>query len=305
MIVSTLAPVTRRALAPTGVSWMKRHDGRMTDDRQTPMTVSSPEGNTETLIGQGSDAFVTISSGGATVRKRYAPRELEQRIRLADREAEALKNAQSLLTSIDAVETPDPHRVDRETGDLIMGYSDGVPLHQAIAWPEFGNTDSLKWLAHNLADAIITLSDAIPVNQLDFSARNTLIARDPLSIVLIDFTPRDLPSGIPQCTSALEISLASLITSAATFQIRRTTLPQMDEARRLREVARHVLGRASDRTHVDLNRVRLVAWEFYWRQSGNRGWKRYLWFNTVGVALFWFFVSRVLDASSNATGDRH
>lgn len=238
------------------------------------------------VIGKGADAIVRRSSGGRTVRKQYIDGTVDARTSRATLEFKALQKAASALSAIDGVRCPNPVDVDPAHGELVMEYFDGRQLNEAIAEPQFSEQQNLQRIAHSLADAFAALTGVLQIHHLDFSIRNTLLSDDGRELVLIDFTARPTLES-RQDGHGIEYALASFLTSSLTFQIRRSTMFKRETGRRLRFIAREILHHAARRQPVDAERVQRIAWQYFWRQSGNRGWKRYLWFNSFGAAMFW------------------
>jgi tRNA A-37 threonylcarbamoyl transferase component Bud32 len=261
--------------------------------QQTGSSISSELGLTApTPIGHGADAVIELVEDNQSIRKRYLDEDRNVRVERARREFEALQIASDVLRHLPGVTCPDPIEITH-SGDLIMSYCDGTRLDQALDKLQSETPVHFVRIAQQLRDAIIALGQQIPANQLDFSIRNTLVRRDPTSIVLIDFTPRELPSSIPKAASPTEIAVASFLTSALTYQIRRSSIRDKAGATTLREMARTTVSSPQTREHVHLDLVRRSAWAFYWRQSRNRGWMRYLWFHSAGVPIFAYLLRGV------------
>jgi hypothetical protein len=245
-------------------------------------------------IGRGADAVVERSTDGKSVRKRYLVSERDSSRELASREYRALVTAREVLADIPEVTCPAPIDVDVEHGILSMEHSPGDQLDIAITKSATDQRHSLLTLGARLGDAMIGLAERLPADQLDFSVRNTLVSYDPLRLVLLDFTPRPLPDTVPEGTSGIELAIASFLTSTLTYQIRRTTLVNLEHARTLRTIAARSLAQVERRQELDRRRIESMAWFYFWRQSRNRGWLRYLWFHTGGALLFSLLLRRML-----------
>jgi hypothetical protein len=245
-------------------------------------------------IGRGADAVIDRSSDGDRVRKRFFVSDRQLSRELACREYQALIVASQVLADIPEVTCPAPIAVDVDRGTLDMEYCSGDQLDVAISKGSWDQTSSFLKLGDRLGDAMIALADRLPPDQLDFSIRNTLISYDPLRLVLLDFTPRPLPDAVPNDTTSIELAIASFLTSALTYQIRRTTLVKLTHARILRKMAARCLGQIERKQDLDRVRIESIAWIYYWRQSRNRGWRRYLWFHTAGALMFSLLLRRML-----------
>jgi hypothetical protein len=219
------------------------------------------------------------------VRKRYLQGDSELRTDLARAEFDALQIAARELDHIDGISCPAPILVDEQRGELEMDFVDGTQLDKAISNPAYEDPANISEIASKLARAFVALADALPVRELDFSLRNTLVDEGG-SLVLIDFTPRFRVDREISESDSLEWAVASLLTSALTFRIRQSSALKRVEGCRLQRIASLVLSEVDDKRGLNLESVRRFSWHFYWRQSRNRGWKRYLWFNTIGRFLF-------------------
>jgi tRNA A-37 threonylcarbamoyl transferase component Bud32 len=265
--------------------------------QQTGSSFSDELGLNQTIqIGKGADAVVDLTVNGSLIRKRYLHDSRTIRYERARREFEALQRAAEILKCLPGVTCPSPLEIT-DDGDLIMSFSDGLQLDHALGRLNQETQAHFSRIAQQLRDAIITLGQELPADQLDFSIRNTLVRSDPTSIVLIDFTPRELPVSVPDEASPTEIAIASFITSVLTYQIRRSSIIDHRGARLLRELARTVIRNPLRQRYVDPTHVRRTAWAFFWRQSRNRGWLRYLWFHSAGAVIFAYLL-RDLIANS-------
>jgi tRNA A-37 threonylcarbamoyl transferase component Bud32 len=260
---------------------------------QTEPGVSSELGLTQTSpIGHGADAVIELVENGQSIRKRYLDEDHDVRLERARREFEALQIASDVLQHLPGVTCPEPLEIT-ENGDLIMSYCDGTRLDHAL--DRLGQETPIHFsrIAQQLRDAMLALGQHIPANQLDFSIRNTLVRWNPTSIVLIDFTPRALPESVPKAASATEIAVASFLTSVLTYQIRRSSIRDKAGANILREMARTIVSSPQSQQQIHPDLVRRASWAFYWRQSRNRGWMRYLWFHSAGIGFFGYLLRDV------------
>lgn len=251
------------------------------------MPKATARGNS--VIDIGADAIVERIGDGTTVRKSYRGLPVDRRRILARREFDALKRTTYALSSIEGIRVPRPVRVEEHTGAVEMEFIDGERLDQAISSNSGNSPDTLEQMANSLADALLSLSDELSIEELDFSLRNTLVENDQ-SLVLIDFTAREQLSSRPPGASGIEIALASFLTSSLTYRIRRSSLFQIREGRRLRSLSITLMNRIRGARPVDIRRIRAITWQYYWRQAGNRGWKRHLWFHSFGMILFWWLL---------------
>jgi tRNA A-37 threonylcarbamoyl transferase component Bud32 len=251
-------------------------------------------------IGRGTDAIVELTPDGRRVLKRLLITDEVERRNRAQREFEALQIAERVLKPFPGVRTPRPECVTT-SGEIVMEYCDGVQLDEALATVDPLDSVHATRISEQLGDAIAALSEALPIDQLDFSVRNTLVQSHPTRIVLLDFTPRPLSSALPKDVTGVEVALASFLTSAITYQIRRSTLRNMAGARSLRRLASIIAWRASNQTFMRHSHITRVAWLFFWRQSRNRGWLRFAWFHTIGAIMFSMLLRRTLAESRAVT----
>lgn len=244
-------------------------------------------------IGYGTDAEIEYLSGRNQVVKRFLGGNKHDRQVRAQREFDALAIAQDALAEFPGISVPQPVSIG-ESGELYMEYCDGLVLHLALSNLQPISSVHTTRLSEQLGDAIIALSCALPRDQLDFSIRNTIVQENPARIVLVDFTPRELPLEIPDDITGIEVGVASFLTSANTYQIRRSSLRDSEGGEVLRNLASKVVDRATTHSSIRISRVRRASWAFYWRQSRNRGWMRYLWFHSVGAVVFSVLLRRTI-----------
>ncbi len=245
------------------------------------------------MFDSGTDAVVYRSADGRSVRKIYLGMDLEQRRALAQREYDALLRVADVLADVPGARCPTPLAVELETGELEMEYIAARRLDAEISSNLFDEQGLPERVGASLARAFLALSVTMPLDEIDFSLRNTLIDADQ-NVVLIDFTSRQrvshLPEDLPEDTTAIEVALASFLTSALTYRVRRSSLLKLTEGRRLRTIAMTITGCVQMCQPIDFSRVRAIAWTYFWRQARNRGWKRFFWFNTIGRGIFWMLM---------------
>jgi tRNA A-37 threonylcarbamoyl transferase component Bud32 len=238
------------------------------------------------LIGEGNHARVWCNVDESLVRKTFTAAERARAGRLAEREFAALMTAAEALHPVSGVRSPIPYTLDRDGGQLIMEYCPGSPIYNVINHPRFGNNLEIRRLATQLGNAIVRLSECLGRDELDFSIRNTLISDDLEEIILIDFANRADRLLNATAGNSLEVSLGSFIAGVAIYHVHRESIFRRTNARRLRMLSREMLDHVSSMRNVDRDAVREIAWRLYWRQSGDRGWKRFLWFHSTGRLIF-------------------
>jgi hypothetical protein len=256
---------------------------------------------TETrTLGQGADGKILDHPDPSLVRKAYAVESLAESVHLARAEHCALQKLEARLMDVDRVRVPSSAGVDDRRGELLMEHSTGMELDRAITLPLFESENLREAIAAELVRALEVISEELDLDQIDVSLRNILVevADDDFTLVLIDFTPRTIPDRIDPGTSALELALASVITSCATFQIRRSSIANRAVGARIQSLAEAVTRRLRAQFNFDDRVVSNLCWALFHRQRRNRGVLRWLWFTGPGRLMFSRLIRRTLGSSS-------
>jgi hypothetical protein len=258
-------------------------------------------GNTNTpiakplQIGRGLHADIWLSLDGKRVRKSYRASNGTSPQDQAEREFETLKIAHRAVGSTDGIAVPQPIQVIKDSAELEMEFCPGVPLPHALRQFTNGRRETVvPLIAKRFATAIELLTDEIPVDRLDFSVRNTLVDPESDRMVLLDFTERSLSVMKPSNVAPIEFVLSGFIASALTFPLHRSDFGDPRSFTRLSNFARDVIDSISSRRNLDLEKVRLLAWQSYRHRSRNGGFARWLWFSTVGKLIFAWLLRRTI-----------
>jgi hypothetical protein len=238
------------------------------------------------LLARGADAVVSLLPDGRTVVKRYADIDRDLAGKRALLEFEALQRSRDILSRNPSVTCPEPVSVNLERGEVFMTFQVGEHLDRALSKNRYAQSQEIRVLADRLADAFSLLCETLHPDEIDFSVRNTLLDANTGIATLLDFSSRPRPRADSPGITPIERALASFLASTVTYQLHHETMLRFRASQRLRTLARLVFAYVSKRQYVDPTRVRSVAWGLYWRQSANRGWKRYLWFKSFGAIAF-------------------
>lgn len=240
------------------------------------------------VIGCGAQGIIELDSVDMTVCKRFQSINAKESAELAQREFMYLNRFSALLPPSSFLRCPEAVSVEPEQGTVRMTYCPGVSLERLLEDASDTIAEHLDHIAQQIALAVEIYVKEFDEPFYSLGTHNMLYEPTTRTLSLVDFTSvgrREL-CHFESSHAPLEITLGKCMARLIYNSVRPTTWRNHNYWRRQERLWLTVLARLSTNHYLSRALIQQVSDATYDSLVKKSGYMRWLWYSTVGKALF-------------------